>query len=62
VAGSERTLGPSASRGAEAVVPVSSAEGVRRRRVDFVLRRDGERWLLDDVRYEDGSTRRAPLQ
>jgi hypothetical protein len=56
------TLGPSASGGADAVVAVSFAGDVRHRRVDFVLRREEERWLLDDLRYEDGSTLRALLQ
>ena len=56
------SLGEAASVGAGAVVPVSFRDGARVRGVEFVLRRDGERWLVDDLRYEDGGTLRELLR
>lgn len=38
------------------------SDGYRTRPVDFLLVRPGRRWLLDDIRYEDGTTLRDWLR
>lgn len=55
------TLGRAVIRGASARVPVVFSDGSRQRPVEVLLRRAGGRWLVDDLRYEDGSTFRELL-
>ena len=56
------TLGRPGADAAQAVVPVSFSDGSRTRRVDYVLRRDGGGWRVDDLRYDDGGTLRGLLR
>jgi hypothetical protein len=56
------TLNAAVVDGAATVVPVVFSDGVRTRRVDFVLARDAGRWRVDDLRYEDHTTFRELLR
>lgn len=42
-------------------VPVVYADAYSKRHVDFQLKRQRGRWVIDDLRYEDGSTLRELL-
>jgi hypothetical protein len=44
-----------------AIVRVVFSWGTRARPVDFLLVQEGARWLLDDIRYDDGTTFRELL-
>jgi hypothetical protein len=55
------TLHAAAVEGAAAVVPITFSDGLRARRVGFVVGREGEGWRIDDLRYERGTTFRDLL-
>jgi hypothetical protein len=56
------TFGSVAADDTQATVRVVFADGLRERPVDYVLVRDGSRWVVDDLRYEDGATFRELLR
>lgn len=47
--------------GDRATVRVAFSDGTRTRPVEFILLREGSEWVVDDLRYEDGSTFREML-
>ena len=38
------------------------SDGTRQRPQDYLLAREGSRWVLEDIRYEDGATFRELLR
>lgn len=47
--------------GEASLVPVRYDDGYRERQVQFVMKREGDAWRVDDLRYEYGGTLREAL-
>jgi hypothetical protein len=56
------TLGPPRTSGTRTIVPVQFADAHAKRRVDYVLVRDGARWAVDDLVDERGGSLRDLLR